>query len=132
MDIVIVDRLFVGTSYATEVWSSDSVIKALNDLQNSGTKSAGIVAKLDYYASAGFRRFEGKHNPIRNENNGVWRIGLSGDLFRIIGFYTSDRKNEFIAIESFQKHGQKLRKHERKIIKYVAHIKRDELWEMAK
>lgn len=129
MDTVRVDSFLVGTEYETEVWYSPQVSKALEKLLEQDAKQGGkVLNKLDLYARQGFRNQEGDRGPIRNEGNGVWRIGLWGDLFRILGFYTSDRKNEFIAIEAFDKKGQKLLKQERKRIKEVAKTKRNDTW----
>lgn len=131
MDTVIVDGLFVGAPYETEVWCSKIVADALDQLQQGTKRERQIANKVDYYARAGFRNHEGGHGPIRSEGNGVFRIGAWGDLFRILGFYSTERKDEFIAIDAFGKREQKLRKNEKLLIERVAHIKSDKLWEKA-
>lgn len=128
MSRAIVDPLIVGTEFETEVWASEDVVRAIDELPEGSKERSVVLGKLVYYARAGFRKHEGKGCPIRNEGDGVFRIGLWADLFRIIGFYTSDRRDEFIAISAFTKRGQKLVKQERKKIKIVARIKQDGSW----
>lgn len=132
MNEVTVDKLFVGPKYKTEVWVSKMVAQAFSDLLQAKSKSALIVRKMEHYAIAGFINYEGRRLPIRHEGNGVYRIGLEKDLFRVIGFYTSVNKKVFIAMETIQKHGKKLRGNESDVIYSVACMKKNGLWEYAK
>ncbi len=74
-----------------------------------------------------FRR-KGDSPVIRKEWDDVYRIGIKGSEFRILGFYDSDDKTGFIAIEAFIKGGQKLRSSERQRVDAVARVKRDGDW----
>lgn len=121
----VVDGLFVGNEYRTDVWISEKVAKALKKLQKRGD-GLRFLQKLEYYAKAGFQKFEGYKTPIRSEGRGVWRVRHSS-LFRLIGFY-DDGKAAFIAIDAFTKSGTSLSAAERRRIKKVAQVRRDRLW----
>ena len=127
-----VRALFVGNDYQTEVWISDAAASAIE--QQAGTRESptgALLVKLRHYARAGFRYFEGKGKPIRYEGDGVFRIGLRSDLFRLIGFYGGFRKSEFIIVDTYRKRGQKRSAtHTTRVMK-AAKIRRDELWRKA-
>ncbi len=122
----VVDGLFVGNEYRTDVWIAEKAAKVLNKFRERG---AGLkfVKKLRYYARAGFQEFEGDKAPIRFEWDGVWRVARPSSLFRLIGFYEDD-KAAFIAIDAFTKSGTRLSAAERRRINAVARVKRDGLW----
>ena len=121
----VVDDLFVGDEYRTDVWIAEKAAKALNKFQKRGD-GLRFLQKLEYYAKVGFKKFDGFKNPIRSEGRGVWRVRHSS-LFRLIGFY-DDGKAAFIAIDAFTKSGTSLSVAERKRINKVAQVKRDRLW----
>ncbi|HEY8665602.1 MAG TPA: hypothetical protein VIL86_03010 [Tepidisphaeraceae bacterium] len=125
--VVLVEALFAGKQYATAVWISDKVKSGLAEHAQTKDKKAGaFLKKLDYYAKAGFRNFEGEGCPIRHEGDGVYRIAQ--DLFRVIGFYEDDKKSVYIAVATFNKGGQKLSGPEREAIQKAAEIKEKKLW----
>lgn len=130
--MVVVRALFVGDDYQTQVWISDSAAGAIKE--RAGTKEnpiGALLMKLQHYARSGFRYFEGKGKPIRYEGDGVFRVGLRSDLFRLIGFYTGSRKSEFITVDTYRKRGQKRSATYTARVKKVARIKRDGLWRKA-
>ena len=117
-----VDELFVGAEFSTQVWISDRAASELTDFAKSNRQQGGqYVTKLEYYAKAGFRSFEG--GPITHEWDGVFRIALKKSLFRVVGFYGADDKAEFIAMDAFMKHKHKLSGPERARINEVARIR---------
>ena len=66
---------------------------------------------------------------LRHEWGGVYRIGLFGSLFRLIGFYDGPSQKDFIIVDAFEKKGQKLTKGECKRIDAVVDIKKQGIWE---
>ncbi len=124
----VVDGLFVGNEYRTEVWIAEKAAKALNKFRRRGD-GREFLQKLAHYSKAGFQEFEGDKNPIRSEGHGVWRVRHSpSSLFRLIGFYEDGDKAAFIAIDAFTKSGTRLSAAERGRIKSVAQVRRDRLW----
>lgn len=124
----VVDRLFVGPGYVTEVWISEDASAAFDKFTGQ-THETGLVEKLEYYAKAGFAKHEGKKRPILHEGNGVFRIRLKGTLFRLLGVYEKGRgKRSFIIIDGFEKRGQKLSASDRERIKNVGRVKELEAW----
>jgi mRNA-degrading endonuclease RelE of RelBE toxin-antitoxin system len=121
----VVDGLFVGNEYRTDVWIAERVAKALNKFQKRGD-GRRFLQKLEHYAKAGFQEFTGRDAPIRSEGHGVWRVRHSS-LFRLIGFY-DDGTTAFIAMDAFTKSGTRLSVAERRRINKVAQVKRGGLW----
>ena len=119
-----VHALFVGRQFRTEVWVADKVIEELHD-----SAPGKFAAKLEYFATAGFVRFEAKiGQPIKHEWDGVYRVGLHKSRFRLIGFYEDDRKACFIGVDAFTKGKQKLSVPERARIDKVAAVKAGASW----
>ena len=88
-----------------------------------------LLKKVEKWAEVGFWNYEGKkHQPIGPEWGGVFRIGLHGGLFRLLGFYEDVRKTEFIIADAFWKKRQKLTKAEKDRIDEVARVKKEGLW----
>ena len=123
----IVDGLFVGATYSTQVWISEAAWKAVE----KHTKHEGrlrFLEKVEHYAEAGFGVFEGNRAPIRHEGGGVYRVAnKTTSLFRLIGFYETGR-DSFIIVDAFKKKGQKLSASERNRIAKVAKVKKDRTW----
>ncbi len=119
---MVVDPLFVGAEFRTCVWISE---RASNLLTKYVRKRSGLpfLRKLKYYAERGFESLEHGDGPIRYEANGVYRIGHSSSLFRLIGFYGDVKKEEFVIIDAFTKGGQKLSAPQRRRIAEVARIR---------
>ena len=117
-----VDDVFSGLQCRTHVWLSQDAIDGIAEY----AKKDEFLKKLRYYAEAGFLAMEGSGRPVRHEGSGVYRVGH--DLFRLIGFYEDDTKKDFIGIATFDKHGQKLRRNERELIKGIAEIKNGVQW----
>ncbi len=124
-----VEELFAGASHRTRIWMSKACRKAVNDYCRKREKHRGMLLhKLKRQAEAGFGLFEGPQSPIRHEWDGVYRVGYPIDLFRILGFYEDGSRRNFIAIDAYTKHGQKLSATDRHRIDAVAKIKRDGQW----
>ena len=128
--MILVARLFPGSrDLETDVWVSDEVREALGEYSPTGKKPGFFLQKLQYWARGGFAKFECKKGcPIRPEWDGVYRIGLHGDLFRVYGFYDGPTKSMFIAVDALMKRGQKPTKAEKQAIDEVARVKRDGDW----
>lgn len=122
LKVKIVEELFVGPVYQTQVWiDAESLGQLLED------EAAGKLAtKLEHYAKAGFGRYTSKEGPIKSEGRGVFRIGLHSSLFRLLGFYNGQA--EFIIVDAFLKKKQKLSGPERAKVATVAAIREQELW----
>jgi len=125
--IHVVDPLFVGCEFLTNVWISSKAAKELRKFVTKGPGKA-FLGKLDHYARAGFGRFEFQGGPIRHEWSGVWRVAHSASLFRLIGFYGGADRGEFIVVDAFKKKGQKLTSAQRDRIDIVADIMRRKNW----
>ncbi len=122
--IHIVDELFVGGAYKTDVWISKAAAEHLDEFagERDGIR---FVKKLEEYAKAGFANFEGA--SILHEWSGVYRVAHRASLFRLVGFYER-RPESFIAIDAFVKHGQQLSKSDRLRIDRVADVCRLHSW----
>ncbi|MBU4319836.1 MAG: hypothetical protein Q8N12_06415 [Thermodesulfovibrionales bacterium] len=129
---IIVKPLLIRKSrniYKKELYVSDEVktfIQSFERKENDKIVNA-VLFKLDYLACRGF---DVDNTNIKPEWKGVYRIAVKGSKGdnregRIIGFYD---QNNFIAICSFYKNEQKLRKYQKVIIDKVARIKRDKQW----
>ena len=129
--IHVVDELFVGEDYATEVWVFEVVRDKLDQL---GRTNAGrrFFEKIEYYAKQGFGDFTGgKGCPIQPEWEGTFRVSHSkSSLFRIIGFFDGPGNGVFIAMDAFTKRGQGLSNAQRKRIDAVAKVKSGHNWEL--
>ena len=124
-----VDSFFEGAKYATAVFISDKARKALIKLAKKNRQAAGHVLKrLEFYAGAGLRLYEGDKKPIRHEWDGVYRIGEPSSLFRLLGFYDAEDKTSFVIMDAYQKHGQSLSSGDRGRIDEVAKVRKNQLW----
>ena len=126
----VVDSLFEGSKYATEVWISDKAAKAFKKFKKRDPSMASrFLQSLEHYAEAGFANFEGKKGtPVRHEGDAVYRVAYSASLFRLIGFYEEADKTVFIAMDAFLKGGQELSSSERNRLKNVASIRDKQEW----
>lgn len=103
--------------------------KAFGKYQGKKENPRGIFAKrLKRYAENGFWNHEGDDTPIRPEWDGVYRLGSTDTLFRLLGFYEDDAKHVFLIIDAYQKRGQQLNASDRKRIDRVAKIKKERQW----
>jgi hypothetical protein len=103
MSPIEVSPLFVGKSFQTALWMSE---RAANAIENECDNSEACLKKLKMLAQGGFKNYEGGEGVhIRFESDaGAYRIRYKhSSLFRIIGFYTTEDKAEFIAIDAFNK-----------------------------
>ncbi len=127
LNVKIVDGLLVGSEYETNVWIDGDSLNELKDFAQRTNEGKQFFKKLKYYATAGFREFEGKtQRPIKHEGDGVYRIGKG--LFRLVGFYESDNRARFIILDAFRKRKQKLSDSERGRIKVVKRRMAEGLW----
>ena len=116
-------------AYKKELYVSDEVkdfILSFNRKEEDKIANA-VLYKLEYLACRGF---DVDNTNVKHEWDGVYRIAVKGSKGdnrdgRIIGFYD---RNNFIAIYSFYKNEQKLRKQQKVIIDKVARIKRNNQW----
>jgi hypothetical protein len=129
---IIVNPLLIrknNASYKKELYVSDDVknfIFSFNRKEEDKIINA-VLYKLEYLARRGF---DVDNTNIKHEWDGVYRIAVKGSKGdnrdgRIIGFYD---RNNFIAISSYYKNEQKLRKQQKLIINNVARIKSDNQW----
>lgn len=84
--------------------------------------------KVEHYAKNGFMPFEGK--GVRSKGSswpGVWGVQPFG-LFRFYGFYEQPQKNDFIAIGSTMKDGQKMTDSDKDECSYVLKIMQQGIW----
>ena len=127
--MILVARLFPRSDLGTEVWVSDTVRERIGEYTAAERKQGAFLKKLELCATAGFAKYEGDTKcPIRYEWDGVYRIGLHADLFRVYGFYEDPSKRSFIAVDALIKKGQKLTRHEKDRINEVARVKETEDW----
>lgn len=125
--IHVVDELFVGDDFATDVWASEDVQQALGRLPPD--VRVRFLDKLRYYATGGFGVFTGgRGRPIRVEWEGVFRVAHSPSLFRVIGFFDERHNAVFIAMDAFKKQGKKLTSKERRRIDAVARVNAQGNW----
>ena len=106
-------RLTLGFLVSPVLWFTQKVIDAVKVAASKRQDPKGIVMKktLKRYAQKwlayGTTRKE-KGLQVKAEWDDVYRIGPTRSLFRIIGFYEDDSYADFIAIDAFVKHKQKL------------------------
>ena len=131
MKIIVRPLLIRGSRniYKKGLYVSDEVkifIKSFERKEKDKIVNA-VFYKLEYLARRGF---DVDNTNIKYEWEEVYRIAVKGSRGdnregRIIGFYDKDN---FIAVCSFYKNEQKLRRQQRVIIDKVARIKRDNQW----
>ncbi len=123
--VKIVDGLFVGPEYRTQVWIEEAAGKALENFMRERV-GLQLAKKVKEYAKAGFSTFASTGGPIRYEWDGVHRIGIRASLFRLIGFYNG--QDEFVIMDAYLKRGQELSSSERRRIDTVARIMASKSW----
>lgn len=128
LEVKIVDGLFTGDKFKTEVWLAEKAAKALGKFTRRGNGGTKFNKKLKEYATKGFAAFETENGPIRHERDGVWRVAHAPSRFRLIGFYETNDKASFVAIDAFTKPGQSLSVPQQERITEVARVKRGRLW----
>ena|SRR5665213_164507 len=127
--MVEVEELFAGRDCKTRLWLSETARAALGEFTARREQPRGaFLQKLERYATAGFRHYEGDKKPVRHEWNQIYRIS-DGGLFRLIGFYENEAtKADFIVIDAVRKRGEKLSASERATVDRVASVRRDKSW----
>lgn len=123
----VVDKMFVGSQYHTEVWATDRVFDEVEGFARVNDEGRQFRLKLEHFARAGFAVFE-KKGPIRHMDDGVYRVGLHSSLFRVYGFYDGVGKRSFIAIDALMKRTTRISSAEKRRINEVARVKRMDLW----
>lgn len=125
----VVDKLFVGSGYRTDVWISEAASSKVCKFVDGKRSQQGraFLKKVKRYAEIGFGVFEGKKRPIQREWGDVWRVAYRESLFRLIGFYDSG-KQCFIVIDAFMKRGMQLSEGQKKRITEVGRVKRFGSW----
>ena|ERR1035437_328886 len=119
-----------GFPTKTRLWCSPKVVSELAAFKKVKRNDYHqFLMKLERYAKNGFDLYARVHPPsIVFEGDGVFRIGTVDTLFRIIGFYNGGNALEFIAIDSFLKHGTKLSASDRRCIAWVQKVRKEGLW----
>jgi len=125
-----VEPFLEGSEYQTDVWAaSDRVLDEMDKLRK---KKAVLVARfvklIERCARTGFDQLP--TNVIRHEGNGVYAIGdRQGPLLRASGFYDERQKKQtFILMDFYEKHGQKMRRTEKERISQVAQVRDNREW----
>jgi hypothetical protein len=121
-EVISVTEVPFGVRCNTRLWFSKRVWKVMGRYRDGR-----IHTKLKHCCQAGLWLFEGVIPPIvRHEGDGVYRIGFTFSLFRIIGFYES--RQDFICIDAFEKGKTKLNASERERIARVADVRKNGNW----
>lgn len=124
--IHLVDALFVGNEYRTDVWISEHAREALKKAKKRHRREIDILlGKVSHWAKAGFTEFVGKKAPIKPEGQGVLRLGDTSSLFRGLGFFDGDN---FIWIDFIFKRGRRLSDADRDAVSEVARVKKLRAW----
>ncbi len=110
---------------ATRVWISDAAAAAFLKYQKRENPKNYFAKKLERYATNGFRHYISEDGPIKNEGEGIFRIG-DGSLFRLIGFF--ENGSNFIVIDAFLKKGQRLNASEQRRIDEVIRVRLEKRW----
>lgn len=117
-----VHELF-DVSCQTRVWITKRVENELWTFTKSRDHHRRFLACLERYAKNGFWNYDRcKSDPIRFEGDGVYRVGIKAFLFRVYGFYETNERKSFIAIDAFLKKDKKLNSSDRARIAEVARI----------
>ncbi len=125
----ILSSAYPDLNWSTVLLATRAVEEALIEFsQTKDNPKNAFLDKLVYFAETGFEKWIGDKRPIRHEWDGIYRIGTDRSLFRIIGFFSNNQKNEFVAVDAFLKHGQKLSAPERKKIDQAAQIRTAGQW----
>ena len=130
--MVKVYQLFSQEEFNTRLWLSK---KALTEVEvffgkHDDPKPQKFWKKIVHFAKNGLWLAEKTSPPIlKHEWDEVYRFGIFGSLFRLIGFYADTSRHDFIVIDAFEKRGQKLIKEEHKRINTVVDIKTEGRWE---
>ena len=124
-----VSALIAGKNYLTALWVSSRVVEGIRtDCENA----QACVEKLEGICRAGF--WNVPDNIVRHEGTlgggETWRIAYkNSSLFRIVGFFVDDRRQEFIAIDAFMKAtSDGYAAAQIKRMKEISEIKRSENW----
>ena len=129
MTEVLVQPLFVGQQYQTQVWASQDVLDRIAEfLKGGGDAAAEYILKAQYYAEAGFHQHEGDKRGIRYKWDGVYAIEPWATLFRLYGFYEPPTKTAFIIPTTTLKKGQKMRKKDKAEVRYAAQVLDSGAW----
>jgi hypothetical protein len=113
----------------TRLWLSQRAAEGLAEFRKKGDPNGAFWKKVQRMARVGFRYYEGSRGmPIRPEGGGVYRIGIHGSLFRIVGFFKDESRSDFIGVDVFLKSGQDLSRSERDRIDAVAKVKQNGSW----
>jgi hypothetical protein len=122
-----VDLLIGGAKkYLTQVWVSAHAAEAIAKADDP----KALVEKLAGFSEAGFWKLEGEENSaIRHEIGETYRIRCKkSSLFRLIGFYETARKRDFIILDGFVKPGNDYTKAQWKRMKDVSDVKLTGQW----
>lgn len=128
---IVVTKAFKRTVCNTRLWLSDRAWDEAEGYhgKHDSPRPEKFWKKVRHFAINGFWLGERPIPPvIKHEWREVYRVGVHGDLFRLIGFYDGPSKHDFIVIDAFEKGRQKLTKAERKRIDIVADVKEQGNW----
>ncbi len=130
MPELVVEPLFVGPQYQTQVWASREAQAKLEEyVRTKADVGVRYANSADHYARAGFAHYEGKDRPIRHKHEwGIYAIEPAKTLFRLYGFYSTANKTEFIIPSATLKRGNKMRAADKAEAEYASTIKTSGAW----
>lgn len=118
-----------GEPCATRLWLSEQAQDEIAAyLKKRHSERRQFFKRLERYSRNGFGLFEGERSPVKHEWGGVYRVRPTASLFRIIGFYETEARTDFIGIDAFLKNGTRLSSAQRFRIDAVAAVKRTHDW----
>ena len=124
-----VSEIRLGEGCTTCLWFSEAVLETVAEFRKKGDPNGAFWKKLQRVAKAGFRLYQRGDSPVVvYEWDQVFRFGVKGSLFRIIGFFEDNTDRNFIAIDAWLKRGQKLNTAERARIDEVARVRSQRDW----
>jgi len=116
----------------TNLWMSDDIKEKILRVPVHGDDAKAILVKLKGFAENGFQGLNDR--IVRHEGNlgggETWRIAYkNSSLLRIVGFFESDNKRDFIALDVFYKDsGDKYSNQQTSRMKEISEIKRAKAW----
>ncbi len=121
-----VTQAFKKNQFITRLWLSKKALAEAEKFSGShdSPEPERFWKKIKHFLKIGLSLAERGTPPIvKYEWRGVYRFGLFGSLFRLVGFYEDDSKHDFIVIDAFNKRGTKLSNAQIARINAVADIK---------
>jgi hypothetical protein len=130
---IVVTELKLGVPCATRILISQKASDKLDAFLTEKDSEDRFAKTLKRIAAHGFWNFQGPGRTVRPEGGGVFAIGISKFLFRIAGFYSKADRTEFVAIDAYEKPGQRRGRDERgpegnRVCREAARVKEETDW----